>query len=275
MPAFDATDPPITIVLPNGNFSVWDLDTGEGQGRGMVRETYSRQWQENQARWRIACAWNDRLGIVAGMLGGIIGGVYQSPKAYFANANWTCSKIECTGVGKASQDAFNGFITFPYGILDLQFGVLDFTGTSLVSEMELDFSGNSIAVDQTASTFKYADNSNVPPSAIPAYRQTTVFGSIRLYNRGSLNSSLYLNAVDTVNSTTFQGAGIKTVMFKGAKTEKMFTPVGLLQYNVTLLFELNPRGWDAILQPSTGWTTYKLQSGAYPWTTSDHNLLLA
>src|SRR3954454_17175647 len=121
MPAFDATDPPITINLPNGPFNVWDLDAGEASGRGIIRETYSRTASENQANWRIPCRWSDRQGIALGMLGNTIGSVYAQPVAYFANANWTCRRIECRGVGKPSQDPFNGFITFPFCILDINF----------------------------------------------------------------------------------------------------------------------------------------------------------
>lgn len=273
MSAFDPAQA-ITITLPNGNFQIWDLDVGEGSGKGPVRECYSRNWQENLAVWHIACKWSDRQSIAVGMLGNSVAGVYTLPEAYYAVPAWVCKKIECRGVGIASPDPVNGFISFPYCTLDISFGVPDFQNNQLVSEMELDFSSNSVAVDQTSATFKYASGANVPPSALPAYRLTTVFGSIKLYNRSTLNTGLYIPSMDNTNSTTFQGVSAGKVMFKGARTDRIFTAVGLLQYNVTLLFELNPRGWDAILQPGVGWTTYTFLSGSAPWTSSDLNGLL-
>lgn len=274
MPAFDpATDPPITFTINGHSYQIWDLDAGEGYGRGIVRETYSRTAGENSGVWRIAIAWNKRQNFALDMLGSSSGFVYSLPASYFANQNWTCKKIECRGIG-APQQGTDGFISFAYAQLDIYFGVSEYQGTSLVSEMELDFSSNTIALDQTQSTFQYANSNKVPPNALPTYRMTTVFGTIKLYNRGSLNTALFAGAVDNVNSVAFQGASIKTVMFKGARTSRMFTAAGLLQYEVNLLFELNPRGWDAIVQPGVGWTTYAFIGGAYPWTTSDLNALL-
>lgn len=272
MAAFDPAEA-INFTINGNAYQLWDLEAGEGSGRGMVRESYSRQWQENQGRWRVGIAWGQRQAFAFDMLGSSSGTVYKTPATFYANANWTCKKIDCTGVGAPTSQT-GGFIAFPYAIMDVYFGVPEYTNTSLVSEMELDFGSNSIAVDQTAATFSYSGGADVPPSAIPAYRMTTVFGTIKLYNRGSLNTALYVNLVDNVNSVAFQGASIKTVMFKGSRSERMFTAAGLLQYNVSLLFELNPRGWDAIIKPGTGWTTYTFKGGAYPWTISDLNALL-
>ncbi len=265
----------IDLILPNGTFKVMDMDMGEGAGKGPVREVFSRQWNEQQAVWRIVCQWSDRVNIAYGLLGFSSGSVYQLPKAYFGVPSWSCKKIECAGVGIASPDIINGFISFPYAELTITFGVPEFNNSSMVSEMELDFSTNSIPVDQTKSTFEYSGGAKVPPNAIPAYRLTTVFGTISLFNRGSLNTGLYLGAVDNTNSATFQGAAAGKVMFRGASSDRMFTASGLLQYTVKLMFELNPRGWDAILKPGTGWTTYAFIGGGAPWTSSDLNLLLA
>jgi len=259
---------------------VMDMDRGESSGRGPVREVYSRNWQENQAVWHIVCAWTDRQAIALGMLGNSVSGVYTLPVAYYANPGWVCKKIECTGIGVASPDPVNGFIAFPYCLLTITFGVPQYAigSTTMVGELSIETGSETIALDQTQSAFKFAsDGSLVPPSVKPCMLNTTLYASLTLYNRGTLNLATLFSSVDCVNNATFQGINAGKVLFKGARSERTFTSDGKLQYNLTLMFEANPRGWNYTYRSgaSPGWVAYTDRAGNDLYQAIDFTPLLA
>jgi hypothetical protein len=64
-------------------------------------------------------------------------------------------------------------------------------------------------------------------------------------------------------------------MFMGARSERMFTAAGLLQYNVSLMFEMNVKGWNWLYAPTSGWTHYTDLSGNDLYPESDFSPLLA
>jgi hypothetical protein len=55
----------------------------------------------------------------------------------------------------------------------------------------------------------------------------------------------------------------------------MFTASGLLQYNISLAFEMNPQGWNFVYKPGSGWSQITDLSGVALYPQADFSPLLA
>jgi len=270
----------ISLSLFNGSWTVFDDEAGETSGNGIVRETFSRQWSENQGERRLMCAWQDRVGVAMGLTGGaaVIGSIsaFNSPALYPAVSWWPCQRVECSGHGIQSVDPVNGMIAFQYAKLRVMYGPDD-TANLTAGELSLDFATTAIALDQTTPTYRWSsDHFVVPPSQAPTLCATTILATLLLLQRPQLNQVVIANLVDQTNSGTFQGFGAGRVIFRGGRSNRRVTVGGVLNYDLSLSFEISGAAWNwnQLWRAGTGWATYETAGGAVPFPGADFTPLL-
>lgn len=270
-----------TLSLATGSFTVWDLDAGESQGNGPVREVYSRQWDESRADWHILCNWDQRVQIAAAMLGGstLVNGkpVYSLPAAWPYAPTWICKRIEAAGHGKPHQDTATGLIAFDYAKMRLQFGQPDWEpDTALVSETHVSASATAISLDPTTPSFKLvAGGQKIPPAQIPSVRVTTLDLDYTLYNRTSASVPTYLGLVDNTNNASFLNIAAGKLLYLGPETIRTQTVSGQIQIHVQHRFAAHPQGWNYTYVAGTGWAQYTDLSGNPFYTSADFSPLLS
>lgn len=96
---------------------------GEDGSQGGIQES----WPEGQAARVVVhygCAWSDRFALIAGLRGGVVGGVVVLPHAYPHSPN-----LVCVGIGEIKPTRprmVNGFIEYEYAVVPAEYGVPQF-----------------------------------------------------------------------------------------------------------------------------------------------------
>lgn len=263
MPLDNATQ--ITISVNGQSFTVWD----EWQ-QGQVREVFAKATAENVAFTQWLIPWNQRQALALALLGNTIQ-VQGSPNyllaaSYPGFAMFRANRVEisCDGIGSVGP---NGYVAFPRARLRTRWQVPQFDPSSPVAlgDIELDFCSNAFALDQASSSFAWAPNQPLPPSAMPALHFTTILYSLSRYEVPSINVNQIRAAMDMTNAASFQGAPAESVIYRGAKSSRSTTPAGGLNWTISHRVEVHSvnGGWNKLPKPGSVplWQPYFLSDG--------------
>lgn len=238
-----------------GGKSFWDDD---------VEEHFFTRGGDSSATRTITCRWDDRLAIVAALAGGTtINGVVQintQPMTY-PDATWLYVKgIHPEGVG-VRKVGVNGMVGYDFAKIKIDYGVLekDFGSSDDVGAMSLDISNEIISPPRDQPTFRWADDASgsisgtkLPVEATPAIPISTADFEKSLNNVAALPVPTVISLLDHVNGAVFEGAAKGKVIYKGCRTFRKITALGVQNWNVAHRFIYRTVEWNKFLSPKTG-----------------------
>lgn len=258
----------IQINVGGVTYSVWDV---------YRTEVVSQHVNEQGVDWTFLCDWKERYNIAAALVGG---GAETGDTTFFANGwpypdntNWLAMKVTMAPdqpQGQALQQTDAPFLSqFQRAKMICHFGVPPFllTNQQNIGEQELDFCSNSVPQTSQSTGFWFRTGAGpitpVPADMMLPITYITVKFTQQAFNRISLNVPLVRSLVNHVNSATFLGSPIGTVMFQGGRSHRKITAKGALNWDITFQFEENntmmggtQSGWNKLWQPKVGWTDF-------------------
>lgn len=242
--------PGITI----GGVKCWDEEASE---------EYTRAGAGGAAAFRtIACLWEDRIQLMDALFGKVVKSgstdINTPPILYPDNKALVFNKVKAIGVDGdvGAKLGPNGMRAYKYCRLTIEYRPVTMSdqegGIGIPS---IEFEEQVLSIPHDGACFKWlGDSTPIMGSTADPYHIGIMSFAIPVYNISTLPYTTIANALQCVNSSTFQGLPMSCVKFIGA-TSNVRLIVGS-QYNFDLLcrFKYRTIPWNAMYRPKNGGT---------------------
>jgi len=203
------------------------------------------------------CAWEDRISIINQIRGGGVelgAFYYYTPSQVYPDAPFLpFDSIHVEGL--PGEDGLtvgpNGLVGYKYARLRITYKSLDYFDGVTTGTMSLDFATQVVGLPRSAPTYQFPDGTPLAPQDSPPIRVGIVTIVQTRKNLAVLPTSLVQSLAGCVNSSSFMGGNVGTVLFDGGHADRRLTTTGAENWDMTYKFLYLPTGWNNILQPSS------------------------
>jgi hypothetical protein len=203
------------------------------------------------------CAWEDRISIINQIRGGgeeIGAYYYYVPSQVYPDApflSFDSIRVE----GLPGEDGLtvgpNGLVGYKYARIRITYKSLDYFDGVTTGTMSLDFATQVVGLPRSTPTYQFPDGTPLSPQDSPPLRVGIVTIVQTRKNLAVLPTSLVQSLAGCVNSVSFLGGDVGTVLFDGGHADRRLTTTGAENWDMTYKFLYLPTGWNNILQPSS------------------------